>query len=148
MRGLLSCGANLAALCDPDAAQIEKARGDALQSGGEATKNAKAFEDYRKLLDDAASFDAVLVATPDHWHAPLCKALMKAGKHVYCEKPLTHSVAEARELRELARSGKVMTQMGNQGSDSASLRRCLMGARVFIRRSPTSSLAPISSPGR
>ena len=49
---------------------------------------------------------------------------MKAGKHVYCEKPLTHSVAEARELRELARTCKVVTQMGNQGSASASLRRC------------------------
>ena len=76
------------------------------------------------MLDNASSFDAVLIATPDHWHAPLCKAFMKAGKHVYCEKPLTHSVAEARELRELSRTCKVVTQMGNQGSASASLRRC------------------------
>jgi hypothetical protein len=125
MCGLLSGGANLVALCDPDAAQIEKARGEALRSGGEAAKSAKGLEDYRKLLDMAPSFDAVLIATPDHWHAPLCKAFMKLGKHVYCEKPLTHSVAEARELRELARGGKVVTQMGNQGSDSASLRRCV-----------------------
>ena len=112
---------NLVALCDPDAAQIEQARKDA---GGEASKQAHAYEDYRKLLDNAASFDAVLIGTPDHWHAPLCKAFMKAGKHVYCEKPLTHSVAEARELRELARTCKVVTQMGNQGTASASLRRC------------------------
>jgi predicted dehydrogenase len=125
MRGLLSCGANLVALCDPDPTQIETARADALQTGSEASKNAKAVEDYRKLFDASASFDAVLVATPDHWHAPLCKAFMKIGKHVYCEKPLTHSVAEARELRELARGSKVATQMGNQGSDSASLRRCI-----------------------
>jgi predicted dehydrogenase len=124
MGGLLSSGANLVALCDPDPAQIEKARADASHRNNEASKSAKAYSDYRKLLDDAASFDAVLVGTPDHWHAPLCKAFMKAGKHVYCEKPLTHSVAEARELRELARSGKVTTQMGNQGSASASLRRC------------------------
>ena len=102
----------------------KRPRADALRAGGEATKTAKAYEDYRKLLDNAASFDAVLIATPDHWHAPLCKAFMKIGKHVYCEKPLTHSVAEARELRELARGGKVVTQMGNQGSASASLRRC------------------------
>ena len=124
MRGLLSNGANLVALCDPDAAQIEKARAEAAGPGGEAAKNAKAYEDYRKVLDDASSFDAVLIATPDHWHAPLAKAFMKAGKHVYCEKPLTHSVAEARELRELSRSCKVVTQMGNQGSASGSLRRC------------------------
>ena len=84
MRGLLSGGANLVALCDPDQGMIDKARGDALKSGGEATKEAKAYEDYRRLLDNASSFDAVLVATPDHWHASLCKAFMKAGKHVYC----------------------------------------------------------------
>jgi hypothetical protein len=123
MRDMLG-GMNLVALCDPDAAQIDKARADAFKSGGEATKSAKAYEDYRKLLENPASFDAVLIATPDHWHAPLCKAFMKIGKHIYCEKPLTHSVSEARELRELARSSKVVTQMGNQGSASASLRRC------------------------
>ena len=121
MRGLIGCGVNVVALCDPDPAQLAQAR----RAGGKATKTAKAYEDYRKLLDDSASFDAVLIATPDHWHAPLCKAFMKAGKHVYCEKPLTHSVAEARELRELARASKVVTQLGNQGSASASLRRCV-----------------------
>jgi len=125
MNGLLSAGANLVALCDPDPKQIETARADAHRSGGEATKAAKAYEDYRKLLDDASTFDGVLIATPDHWHAPLCKAFMKTGKHIYCEKPLTHSVAEARELRELASSTKVVTQMGNQGSASASARRCV-----------------------
>ncbi len=125
MKGLLGCGANLVALCDPDSQMIGQARVDALASGGEATKAAKAYEDYRQLLDDAATFDAVLVGTPDHWHAPLCKAFMKAGKHVYCEKPLTHCVAEARELRELSRTCNVVTQMGNQGSASQSLRRCM-----------------------
>jgi predicted dehydrogenase len=121
MSGMLSNGANLVALCDSDAEQIEKARGAAAGKGGEV---AKGYEDYRKLLEDAASYDAVLIATPDHWHAPLCKAFMNAGKHVYCEKPLTHSVAETREIRELSRHLKVVTQMGNQGSASASLRRC------------------------
>jgi predicted dehydrogenase len=124
MRGLISQGANLVALCDPDREMIEKARTDALRSGGDATKDAKAYEDYRQLLDDSPIFDAVLIGTPDHWHAPLCKAFMKAGKHVYCEKPLTHNVAEARELRELSRTANVVTQMGNQGSASESLRRC------------------------
>jgi len=121
MSGLLSNGANLVALCDPDAEQIQKTRADAAKTGGDV---AKGYEDYRKLLDDSATYDAVLIATPDHWHAPLCKAFMKAGKHLYCEKPLTHSIAEARELRELSRTLKVVTQMGNQGSASDSLRRC------------------------
>ncbi|MDD4869206.1 MAG: Gfo/Idh/MocA family oxidoreductase [Kiritimatiellae bacterium] len=124
MRGLISRGANLVALCDPDQAMIDNARADALKSGGEATKAAKAYEDYRQLLDKASSFDAVVIGTPDHWHAPLCHAFMKANKHVYCEKPLTHSVAETRKLREMSRTCKVVTQMGNQGSASASLRRC------------------------
>jgi predicted dehydrogenase len=121
MSGMLGNGAKLVALCDPDADQIQKARAAAAKKGG---AEAKAYEDYRKLLDDAASFEAVLIGTPDHWHAPLCQAFIKSGKHVYCEKPLTHSVAEARELRELSRHSKVITQMGNQGSASASLRRC------------------------
>jgi predicted dehydrogenase len=124
MRGLLSSGAHLVALCDPDQEMIHRARADALEPGGEATKDARAYEDYRQLLADASTFDAVLIGTPDHWHAPLCKAFMEAGKHVYCEKPLTHSVAEARELRELSRRLPVVTQMGNQGSASNSLRRC------------------------
>jgi predicted dehydrogenase len=124
MRILISCGANLVALCDPDPAQIGKARAEAQRGGGKASESAEAYDDYRKLLDRAASFDGVVIATPDHWHAPLCTAFMKAGKHVYCEKPLTHSVAEARAIRQLARSLPVVTQMGNNGSASASMRRC------------------------
>ncbi len=124
MRNMLSCGVELAAVCDPDPKQRQRARRVARQAGGEATNSAKTYVDYRKLLDDSAHFDAVVIGTPDHWHAPLCKAFMSAGKHVYCEKPLTHNVAEARELRELTRRGKVVTQLGNQGSASASMRRC------------------------
>lgn len=124
MRGLLANGAQLVALCDPDQGMIDQARDDALKSGGESTKDARAYEDYRRLLDDASIFDAVLVGTPDHWHAHLCQVFMRAGKHVYCEKPLTHSVSEARALRELSRTANVVTQMGNQGSASNSLRRC------------------------
>jgi hypothetical protein len=124
MRGLLGGGVRLTALCDPDQEMIKLTRADAKAAAGDATQDAQAYEDYRRLLDQAASFDAVLVGTPDHWHAPLCKAFMLAGKHVYCEKPLTHSVAEARELRELSRTCNVVTQMGNQGSASESLRRC------------------------
>ena len=125
MRQLLNCGANLVALCDPDPAMIEKARADALPKAGDAAKQAKGYEDFRRLLENSSSFDAVLIGTPDHWHAPLCRAFLKAGKHIYCEKPLTHTISEARDLRELARASKVVTQMGNQGSASPSLRRCV-----------------------
>jgi len=122
MGWFLSTGeVNLVALCDADAAQVDRAR----SAAGSRGAGARAYEDYRRLLDDAKSFDCVLVATPDHWHVPLCKGFIKAGKHVYCEKPLAHSVSEAREIRTLARSGKVVTQMGNQGSASESLRRCV-----------------------
>lgn len=123
LRNLVACGVNVAALCDPDPAMFEKVRKE-VDFSGVVTKDAKRYEDYRQLLENAASFDAVLIATPDHWHALLCKAFIGIGKHVYCEKPLTHSVAEARGLRELVRGSKVVTQMGNQGSASESLRRC------------------------
>jgi hypothetical protein len=65
------------------------------------------------------------VATPDHWHAQICTAAIRRGLHVFCEKPLTHTVAEARALRELSRKSRVITQTGNQGSASANLRRSI-----------------------
>ncbi len=74
------------------------------------------YTDYRKMLEThEKEIDAVVVATPDHNHAPASLMAMRAGKHVYCEKPLTWSVAEAREMAELAAEKKVATQMGNQG---------------------------------
>ena len=69
------------------------------------------------------SVDAVVIATPDHWHAPIAKACLLAGKHVFCEKPLTHTISEARKLRTLAAKPGLVTQMGNQGSASRNLRR-------------------------
>ena len=118
MRGVMGCGENIIALCDPDEQQIAETR-----KLHKDLEKAKAFTDYRKLLDEEKSLDAVIIGTPDHWHAPLCTAFMRAGKHVYCEKPLTHTIAEARALRALARASKVVTQLGNQGSASASVRR-------------------------
>ena len=85
--------------------------------------DARDYTDYRVLLEKEKSLDAVIVATPDHWHAPLCTAAIQAGKHVYCEKPLTHTIGEARKLRQLVKTSKVVTQMGNQGSASARIRR-------------------------
>src|SRR5262249_7547602 len=78
---------------------------------------------YRLMLAREEQMDAVLIATPDHWHAILCRAAIHAGKHVYCEKPLTRTVGEARLLRLLARASKSGTQMGNQGSAFEPFRR-------------------------
>jgi len=77
-------------------------------------KGCKAYVDFRELLakEDA---DAVMIATPDHTHAVITMAAIKRGKHVYCEKPLTYSVEEARRVAEAAKKAKVATQLGNQG---------------------------------
>lgn len=75
---------------------------------------AATFSDYRKLLDTANTFDAVSVSTPDHMHAPIALAAMSLGKHCYCQKPLTHTVHEARLMRDTAKKHKLVTQMGNQ----------------------------------
>jgi len=76
---------------------------------------AKLYKDYREMLDKEKGIDAVLVATPDHTHALISMASMKAGKHVYCQKPLTHDVYESRRLAQAAKEAKVATQMGIQG---------------------------------
>ena len=76
---------------------------------------AKRYVDYREMLDRQKDIEGVLVATADHMHAPIAAAAMEMGKHVYVQKPLTWSVAEARQLAKLAREKKVATQMGNQG---------------------------------
>jgi predicted dehydrogenase len=106
---------NIVALCDVDA--------DYAGRTFERYPKAKRFTDYRKMLDEQKDIDAVVIATPDHTHACIAAAAMRAGKHVYCEKPLTHSVWEARRLAEIARETKVATQMGNQGQASEATRR-------------------------
>ena len=76
------------------------------------------YEDFRVMLEKEKAIDAVLVATPDHLHAYVSILAMKAGKHVYCEKPLTHDVWEARTVARVAAETGVATQMGNQGRSS------------------------------
>ncbi|MGD8786889.1 MAG: Gfo/Idh/MocA family oxidoreductase [Phycisphaerales bacterium] len=84
---------------------------------------ARQYHDFRKMLDkEENNIDAVTVATPDHVHAVASMAAIKRGKHVYCEKPLTHSVYEARMIAQAAREHKVATQMGNQGQASEETR--------------------------
>ncbi len=100
---------NIVALCDVD---WKYAKGTF-----ERYPNAKRFWDYRKMFDEmGSSIDAVMVATADHTHALIASTAMELGKHVYCEKPLTHSVYESRLLTKLAKKNGVATQMGNQGS--------------------------------
>jgi predicted dehydrogenase len=73
------------------------------------------YKDYREMLDKQKNIDGVIVATPDHMHAPIASAAMDLGKHVYVQKPLCWSVQEARHLAQKARTTKIVTQMGNQG---------------------------------
>jgi predicted dehydrogenase len=85
--------------------------------------NAKRFKDFRKMFDEMSkSFDAVLVATPDHCHAIASMTAIQHGKHVYCEKPLAHSFGEVRALMKAAKEKNVVTQLGNQGHSFGSIR--------------------------
>ena len=79
---------------------------------------AKLYESFEKMLDKQKDIDAVTIATPDHNHAVAASYAMKRGIHVYVEKPLTHTVYEARYLTNMARENKIVTQMGNQGASN------------------------------
>jgi len=98
---------DVAALCDVDSNLLNNAK--------KLFPNAKTYSDYRVLLDEMNdSIDAVIVSTPDHTHAPASIMAMKKGKPVYCQKPLTHHVSEAREMNKIAKEKKLVTQMGIQ----------------------------------
>jgi len=106
---------NIVALCDVD----QKYAAHTFKK----YPKAKQFTDYRKMLDEMKEIDGVVVATPDHHHAFASMEAIKRRKNVYCEKPLTHSVWEARQVAQAAREAKVATQMGNQGQASEQTRR-------------------------
>jgi predicted dehydrogenase len=108
-------GVEVVALCDIDA--------NNLAAAGKKFPGAKAFRDYRRMFAEAAGdFDIVNVGTPDFTHAPAAMSAIRLGKHVYCQKPLTHDVWEARKLAEAARAKKVVTQMGIQVHSSREYR--------------------------
>lgn len=93
--------------CDIDESRFDKADG--------AFPSVPHFADYREMLAQLGdTVDAVIVATPDHMHAPVATLAMRAGKHIYCQKPLTHTVWESRQMRLLAEQHNLTTQMGNQ----------------------------------
>ncbi len=106
------------ALCDVDDANLDKKL--------KKWPSAKKYHDFRRMLDRIGKeIDAVTVSTPDHTHALAALMAIRMGKHVYCQKPLTHSVFEARVLKEAAKKYGVCTQMGNQGSAENGLRRAV-----------------------
>jgi hypothetical protein len=110
------CGGNLVALCDVDE--------NNLKNKAKKFSDAKLYSDFRKMLEENEhAIDAVTVSTPDHCHGLAAAMAMEMGKHVYCQKPLTQTIYEARQLRDLAAKKKLATQMGNQGSAKGGLRR-------------------------
>lgn len=109
-------GHNIVALCDLD----EKYAGKELAKYPKAQR----FTDYRVMLDKMGKgIDGVIIGTPDHTHAVIAMEAIRRGKHVYCEKPLAHTIGEVRALTAAAHKSKVVTQLGNQGHSTDTIRR-------------------------
>jgi predicted dehydrogenase len=114
--GIAEAGANIYALCDVDL--------EAAETSFHAFPKAKQYRDFREMLDkEGKNIDAVSVSTPDHVHAVAALTAMKLGKHVFCQKPLAHSLHEVRAMMDGATRYKVATQMGNQGHAGDGTRR-------------------------
>ncbi len=108
-------GQNIVALCDVDWDYAE----DVFKTYPKASR----WKDFREMMEKQKDIEAVLIATPDHSHAIQAMISMQLGKHVYCQKPLTHSVWESRQLTEAAKKYKVATQMGNEGHSDNEVRK-------------------------
>jgi len=108
---------NIVALCDVDDEMVAKLlRSDEVEPKEKAMyEKAAKYHDWRRLLDKEKGIDALTVTVPDHNHAIIAMAAIKLGKHVYVQKPLTHTIKEARMLAKAAKEANVVTQMGNQG---------------------------------
>lgn len=132
LASILAEGDNIVALCDVDAAQIDRVKSTLATASkkkgadyGTRLAGAKPYGDYRRMLEAEKSIDAVVVAPGQRWHMPMSKAALLAGKHVFCEKPLAHSVAEAREIAKMMPGLKLVTQIGTQGGASDTFRRSM-----------------------
>ncbi|TWU24958.1 Inositol 2-dehydrogenase [Novipirellula galeiformis] len=111
-------GVNIVGLCDTD--------GGTLKKKGREFRDAKQYTDFREMLEELGDkVDIVTVSTPDHTHAVAAIRAMNMGKHVYCQKPLTWSISEARMMRETAAKTGVITQMGNQGTSADGFRESI-----------------------
>ncbi|MCK5565540.1 MAG: Gfo/Idh/MocA family oxidoreductase, partial [Planctomycetes bacterium] len=105
---------NIVALCDVDHQYAAKVF--------DRYPKAKRYKDHRKMLQNQKDIDAVMIATPDHTHAMITIDSMKAGKHVYCQKPLTHTIRQARHVARVAKQTGVVTQMGIQGHSAEGIK--------------------------
>ena len=116
---------DMVAICDVDTGRLDGA--------GKKYPKAKKYTDFRKMLEEMEkSIDAVTVSTPDHTHAPAALMAMRMGKHCFCQKPMTHSIYEARLMGKVAREKKLATQMGNQGTASGGLRKAAALLRAGV----------------
>jgi len=124
VKDLSQAGGKFVALCDVDGNRAGKTF--------ESFPDAKRYSDFRIMLEKEKGIDAVTVSTPDHTHAIASLMAMSLGKHVYCQKPLTHSIYEARLMAQAARYYKVQTQMGNQAHAGEPIRRAVELVRAGI----------------
>jgi predicted dehydrogenase len=128
------CDVDLRTLKGKDARDVRRGRGPLHFA------SAKKFQDYRELFSELGdTIDAVSISTPDHTHYPATLAAMELGKHVYTQKPLTHNIAEARHLMEVARKNGVVTQMGIQNKATQGYRM----ATHFIRSGVIGKIAKV-----
>ena len=115
---------DMVAICDIDENTLNGA-------GKSRFPKAKRYTDFRKMLDEMGkSIDAVTISTPDHTHAPAALMAMRMGKHCFCQKPLTHTIYEARLMAQVARENKLATQMGNQGTSESQVRKAAAALRA------------------
>ena len=142
--GVAGAGGNIVALCDVDDGRRAK-------KGKDATvvfPDAKFYRDFREMLEkEDKNIDAVTVSTPDHTHCHAAVMAMRAGKHVYCQKPLTHSIWEARLMAETAKHCGVATQMGNQAHAGEPIRRAVEVIRAGVIGKVTEVHAWTNRPG-
>jgi len=124
VRDLTRAGGKFVALCDVNGTRASKTF--------KSFPDAKRYRDFRVMLEKEKGIDAVTVSTPDHTHAIASLMAMSLGKHVYCQKPLTHSIYEARLMAQAARYYKVQTQMGNQAHAGEPIRRAVELVRAGI----------------